>query len=144
MLIDEGLELLSETEALRLLAQGEVGRVGFTMGALPAILPVNYRVIDGCVVFRTSPGSILSAAMRGAVVAFEVDDYHAADRSGWSVLVVGQSQVVHDMDVTFHALEKGLAPYADGPRGAIVRIELTLVSGRRIVHAAEIHIARAS
>ena len=134
MLIDEGLELLSEAEAFRLLAHAEVGRVGFTLGALPAILPVNYRLVDGCVVFRSSPGSKLSAAMRGAVVAFEVDDYHAADRSGWSVLVVGQSEVVHDLDVTFKVLEAGLLPYADGPRGAIVRIVPTFVSGRRIVH----------
>ena len=134
MLIDEGLELLSEAEAFRLLAHAEVGRVGFTLGALPAILPVNYRLVDGCVVFRSSPGSKLSAAMRGAVVAFEVDDYHAADRSGWSVLVVGQSEVVHDLDVTFKVLEAGLLPYADGPRGAIVRIVPTFVSCRRIVH----------
>jgi uncharacterized protein len=134
MLIDEGLELLSEPEAFRLLAQAEVGRVGFTLGALPAILPVTYRLIDGSVVFRSSPGSKLSAAMRGAVVAFEVDDYHAADRSGWSVLVVGQSEVVHDLDITFKVLEAGLLPYADGPRGAVVRIVPTFVSGRRIVH----------
>ena len=134
MLIDEGLELLEETEALRLLAHGEIGRVGVTMGALPAIFPVNYRLIDGCVVFRSSPGSKLSAAASGAVVAFEVDDYNAADRSGWSVLVVGPSEVVHDLDVTFKTLEAGLEPYVDGPRGAIIRIEPTFVSGRRIVH----------
>ncbi len=134
MLIDEGLELLEETEALRLLALGEIGRVGVTMGALPAIFPVNYRLIDGCVVFRSSPGSKLSAAASGAVVAFEVDDYNAADRSGWSVLVVGPSEVVHDLDVTFKTLEAGLQPYVDGPRGAIIRIAPTFVSGRRIVH----------
>jgi nitroimidazol reductase NimA-like FMN-containing flavoprotein (pyridoxamine 5'-phosphate oxidase superfamily) len=134
VLIDEGLELLEETEALRLLAGGEIGRVGVTMGALPAIFPVNYRLIDGCIVFRSSPGSKLSAAASGAVVAFEVDDYNAADRSGWSVLVVGPSEVVHDLDVTFRTLEAGLQPYVDGPRGAIIRIEPTFVSGRRIVH----------
>ena len=85
--------------------------------------PVNYRLIDGCIVFRSSRGSKLSAAASGAVVAFEVDDYNAADRSGWSVLVVGPSEVVHDLDVTFKTLEAGLQPYVDGPRGAIIRIE---------------------
>jgi uncharacterized protein len=134
MLIDEGLEVLDEREATRLLASGEVGRVGVTIGALPAIFPVNYRLIDGCIVFRSSPGSKLSAAMSRAVVAFEVDDYNVADRSGWSVLVIGPSEVVHDLDVTFKALEAGLEPYVDGPRGAIIRIEPTFVSGRRIVH----------
>ena len=134
VLIDEGLELLDETEALRLLALEEVGRVGVTMGALPAIFPVNYRLIDGCVVFRSAPGSKLSAAVNRTVVAFEVDDYNAADRSGWSVLVVGPSEVVHDLDVTFKSLEAGLRPYVDGPRGLLVRITPTFVSGRRIVH----------
>ena len=98
MLIDEGLELLDEPEVMRLLANCEVGRVGVTIGALPAIFPVNYRLIDGCVVFRSSPGSKLSAAANRAVVAFEVDDYNVADRSGWSVLAVGPSEVVHDLD----------------------------------------------
>jgi nitroimidazol reductase NimA-like FMN-containing flavoprotein (pyridoxamine 5'-phosphate oxidase superfamily) len=134
MLVDEGLELLEEDEALALLAAGEVGRVGITIGALPAIFPVNYRVIDGAIAFRTSPGSKLSAAASGAVVAFEVDDYQQADRSGWSVLVVGRSEVVHDLDMTFKALDAGLEPFADGRRTAIVRIEIGFISGRRIVH----------
>jgi uncharacterized protein len=112
----------------------EVGRVGVTIGALPAIFPVNHRLVDGCVVFRSSPGSKLSAASSGAVVAFEVDDYNAADRSGWSVLAVGPSEVVHDLDVTFKTLEAGLEPYVDGPRGAVVRIVPSFLSGRRIVH----------
>jgi nitroimidazol reductase NimA-like FMN-containing flavoprotein (pyridoxamine 5'-phosphate oxidase superfamily) len=136
VLIDEGLVLLDERDAMRLLAQREVGRVGLTIGALPAIFPVNYRLIDGDIVFRSSPGSKVSAASAGAVVAFEVDDYHNADRSGWSVLVVGRSEVVHDLDVAFKALEARLEPYADGPRGTLVRITPTFVSGRRIVHAA--------
>jgi nitroimidazol reductase NimA-like FMN-containing flavoprotein (pyridoxamine 5'-phosphate oxidase superfamily) len=135
VLVEDGLEVLDEPEAMRLLAAGEVGRVGLTIGALPAIFPVNYRLVDGCIVFRSAPGSKLSAAARGTVVAFEVDDYSAADRSGWSVLVVGPSTVVEDVDMRFTALETGLSPYVDGPRGAVIRIDPTIVSARRIVHA---------
>ena len=134
MLVDEGLELLTEEDALQLLATHEVGRVGITIGALPAIFPVNYRLIDGTIVFRTASGSKLSAAAKGAVLAFEIDDYDAADRSGWSVLAVGRSEVVHDLDVAFGVLEAGLEPFADGRRGAIVRIRPEFISGRRIVH----------
>jgi len=136
MLIDEGLELLTEEEALELLPTVEVGRVGVTIGALPAIFPVNFRVIDGAIVFRTAPGSKLTAAANASVVAFEVDTHNSDSRTGWSVLVVGQSEVVHDLDVTFKVLDAGLEPYADGARSSIVRIEPTFVSGRRIVHAA--------
>jgi nitroimidazol reductase NimA-like FMN-containing flavoprotein (pyridoxamine 5'-phosphate oxidase superfamily) len=69
VIVDEGLELLTEDQARGLLATGEVGRIGITIGALPAIFPVNYRLIDGSIVFRTAPGSKMSAAAEGAVVA---------------------------------------------------------------------------
>jgi nitroimidazol reductase NimA-like FMN-containing flavoprotein (pyridoxamine 5'-phosphate oxidase superfamily) len=134
MIVDEGLELLTDDECRRLLALSEVGRVGITIGALPAIFPVNYRVIDGAIVFRTSPGSKLSAAAAGAIVAFEVDDYQAADRSGWSVLVVGRAEIVHDLDLTFKILASRLEPFVEGFRTSIVRIDPTVLSGRRLVH----------
>ncbi len=134
MIVDEGLELLDEDEARELLGIGGVGRIGITIGALPAIFPVNYRVIDGAIVFRTSPGSKMSAAAAGAVVAFEVDDYQLADRSGWSVLAVGPAEIVHDVAVALDVLDAGLEPLADGSRLTIVRIEPTFISGRRIVH----------
>jgi nitroimidazol reductase NimA-like FMN-containing flavoprotein (pyridoxamine 5'-phosphate oxidase superfamily) len=105
VIVDEGLELLSEDQARDLLATAEVGRIGVTIGALPAIFPVNYRLIDGSIVFRTAAGSKMSAAAEGAVVAFEVK-----------------------------VLEAQLEPWADGHRTTIVRIEPTFISGRRIVH----------
>ncbi len=134
MLVDEGLELLSEEECWRLLESGEVGRVAITMHALPVIFPVNYAVIDATIVFRTSSGSKLAAATGQAVVAFEVDDYERTDRSGWSVLVVGRSKVVHDLDVTAKILATDLEPWAGGRRTDLVRITPGFVSGRRIVH----------
>jgi len=133
VLIDEGLELLTETDARALLATAEVGRVGVTIGALPAIFPVNYGIVDDCIVFRTAPGSKLSAAAAGAVVAFEVDDYDRADRSGWSVLVIGPSEVVHDAELTFKVLDAAIEPWAGGIRTNIVRIRPELITGRRIV-----------
>jgi len=135
MIVDQGLELLSEDESRTLLAGGEVGRVGITLGALPAIFPVNYRVIDGAITFRTAPGSKLSAAVAGEVVAFEVDDYEAADRSGWSVLAVGRAEVVADAAMILKAQAAHLEPYVDGARTAIVCVVPTFISGRRLVHA---------
>jgi len=134
MLIDQGLELLEEEDARALLASAEVGRVGVTIGCLPAIFPVNFRVLDDRIVFRTAAGSKLTAASAGSVVAFEVDHHDPETRTGWSVLAVGRSEVVHDLDLTFIALDAGLQPYADGLRTSIVRIDPTFISGRRIVH----------
>jgi nitroimidazol reductase NimA-like FMN-containing flavoprotein (pyridoxamine 5'-phosphate oxidase superfamily) len=134
MLVDEGLELLTEEEALALLGCAEVGRIGLTIGAMPAIFPVNYRMIDGAIMFRTAPGSKLSAATQGTVVAFEVDDHDREDRTGWSVLAVGRAEVLHDGQTALKAISARLAPYADGKRFSIVKIEPTFISGRRIVH----------
>ena len=114
-----------------------MGRVGITLGALPAIFPVNYRLIDGAIMFRTATGSKMSAATEGAVVAFEVDDYQLADRSGWSVLVVGPAEVINDPELASKVADAGLEPFADGPRSTIVRIVPTFLSGRRLVHRAE-------
>jgi uncharacterized protein len=133
-MIDQGLELLDPTDAWRRVCEGEVGRIAVTMGALPAIFPVNYRVIDGSIVFRTAPGSKLSAASANAIVAFEVDDFDRANRSGWSVLVVGPSEVVHDLAFARVALDGRLEPWADGHRANIVRIRPEIITGRRIVH----------
>jgi len=135
MLVDQGLELLSEAEAWELVVQGEVGRVGVTIGGVPAIFPVNYTVIDGAIVFRTAPGAKLSAATAGNVVPFEVDHYEQQGRIGWSVLVVGQCEVVHDLEVTFEVLQAGLEPWAEGRRPKLVRIKPEFISGRRLVHA---------
>jgi nitroimidazol reductase NimA-like FMN-containing flavoprotein (pyridoxamine 5'-phosphate oxidase superfamily) len=134
VLIDEGLELLDEDEAMRLLASSEVGRIGLTIAALPAIFPVNYRFVDGCIMFRTAPGSKLLAAANNTVVAFEVDDYHVEDRTGWSVLVVGPSELVRDVGVIDHVLDAELEPWVEGTRASVVRIRPGIVSGRRIVH----------
>jgi nitroimidazol reductase NimA-like FMN-containing flavoprotein (pyridoxamine 5'-phosphate oxidase superfamily) len=128
---------LTEAQAFQLLAAGEVGRVGITIGALPAIFPVNYRMIDGAIVFRTAPGSKMSAATEGAVVAFEVDDYQLANRSGWSVLAVGPAEVIDDPDLASKAAEAHLEPFADGSRTTIVRITPMFLSGRRVVHGIE-------
>ena len=134
MLIEDGLELLTEDECWGLLNSGEVGRIGVTIAALPVIFPVNYTLIDNTIVFRTSPGSKLAAAAREAIVAFEVDDYDKADRTGWSVLAVGRSEIIHDLDTTAKVLTAGLEPFADGRRTDLVRITPGFLSGRRIVH----------
>ncbi len=135
MIVDDGLELLDEDECVRLLASGEIGRVGVSIAALPAIFPVNFRLIDGAIVFATSPGTKLEAASSNAVLAFEVDDFGIVDRTGWSVLVIGRSEVVEDPAVRDKARAAGLEPFAEGPRHTLVRIAIELISGRRIVHS---------
>jgi hypothetical protein len=131
MLIDEGLELLSDEECRRLLASQSVGRVGVSMAALPAILPVNYSMVDGAVVFRTGDGVKLRAALHGNVVAFEVDHSDSDLHEGWSVLVIGLAEVVTDPVERDRCIPP--TSWAGGDRSHVVRIRPELISGRRLV-----------
>ena len=126
------LDELSRAEAIRLLTTASIGRVGFTMGALPAILPVNYLVAEDAIVFRTAPGTKFSTAVRGAVVAFEVDDADTQAKTAWSVLVVGRASEIVDPDELERVRALGLAPWAPGAHDHFVSIPLELVTGRRI------------
>ena len=130
-----GIRELSSPECLRLLGSVSVGRVGVTIDALPAVLPVNFVVSDGSVVFRTVPGTKLDAATRGAVVAFEADAYGTSeDPGGWSVLVRGVAQEVSDPAELAAARSLPLESWAfDGTADRFIRVEPTVVTGRRVV-----------
>jgi nitroimidazol reductase NimA-like FMN-containing flavoprotein (pyridoxamine 5'-phosphate oxidase superfamily) len=132
VLIDDGLEMLSEDECHTLLAAAEIGRVGMTVAALPVILPVNYAYVDGAVVFRTGEGTKLRAASGGSILAFEVDSYDVVARTGWSVLVIGRAAEITDPAELERLRALGLAPWANGTKTHYVRLEPELLTGRRI------------
>ena len=127
------LVALDELECRQRLAKGGLGRTGVCVGALPAIFPVNYAVLDGDIVFRTGPGTKLDAALGGAVVAFEIDHSDPPAHTGWSVVVVGVAHPITDTDTLTRAEALPLTPWADGERDTVVRLETRLVSGRRLI-----------
>ncbi|MGK5550796.1 pyridoxamine 5'-phosphate oxidase family protein [Actinomadura kijaniata] len=86
--------VLDTAECRALLSSDLVGRIVFTGRALPAVQPVNYALADDHVIIRTTASSRLSTAAHGAVVAFEIDDFDPASRTGWSVVVVGRAERV--------------------------------------------------
>ena len=75
-----GLEILDRDECLRLLALATLGRIGFTSGALPTVLPVNFHLDRERILVHTARGGRLDAALKNAVVAFEADEFDP-DRS---------------------------------------------------------------
>jgi nitroimidazol reductase NimA-like FMN-containing flavoprotein (pyridoxamine 5'-phosphate oxidase superfamily) len=129
-----GLRVLSTTECFLRLGRGGIGRVAVTMKALPAIFPVNYAVLDGDIVFRSSSGSKLNAATNCAVVAFEVDHNDRMSHTGWSVLVVGRAHIVTDPDEHTLMIGLSLTPWAEGPDDEYVRIVTSVISGRELTH----------
>ncbi|HWS44815.1 MAG TPA: pyridoxamine 5'-phosphate oxidase family protein [Acidimicrobiia bacterium] len=128
-----GLEVLSGEECAALLRTQQVGRVAICTGR-PAILPVVYALLDGDVVFRTAPGEKLVAAALNRTVAFEIDEYQIATRTGWSVDIVGRAEEIVHPDELARAEELGLEPWAGEVRDRFVRIRTEELSGRRISH----------
>ncbi|MFJ8436309.1 pyridoxamine 5'-phosphate oxidase family protein [Kitasatospora sp. NPDC094019] len=110
---------LDEARALELLRGAGVGRVVYTVDALPAVLPVRFRLDPlGGVLLATASGSELARAVDGAVIAFEADEVDGADGTGWCVTVLGRAEVRR-------------APPGAGVR-AEIRIVPELVVGRHL------------
>ena len=98
----------------------------------PTILPLNYTVIDGAVLFRTAPDAVPATAV-GAHVAFEVDHIDEALSQGWSVLIRGFARAVTDPDAVRRLTELAYSgPWAGGERDVWVRLEPAEITGRRI------------
>lgn len=123
---------LDEAECRELLGIKRVGRIGLVTADGPVVLPVNYVVHEGDVVFRTSPYNVLASSVRGQRVAFEVDELDEYLQGGWSVLVVGQADFVEDDDDVPFKLPERPEPWAEGSRPLYVRITTTRISGRRV------------
>ncbi|MER5468247.1 pyridoxamine 5'-phosphate oxidase family protein [Streptomyces sp. NPDC002935] len=128
---DDALHELDRQECLRLLAKVPVGRVVYTRQALPAVLPVNFRLdTDASVLLRTSSDSDLVRAIDGVVVAFEADEFDAATRSGWSVVVTGRATVMTDPAEQERLSQVGLTSWMPLRNTVFVRIESEMVTGR--------------
>jgi uncharacterized protein len=130
---DEGV--LTRSECLELLAQVEIGRIALSMDALPVILPVAFALIDDDVHFWSMRDSKLDVAVDNRVVAFESGAYEPETGTGWSVLLQGLTQAVHESD----SLGSSASPFPSPSPSVIsddqyrmIRIQPASVTGQRI------------
>jgi len=135
---DDRWQELTDDECRKLLGERHLGRLALVDADGPVILPVNYTLDEGSVVFRTDPGSKLDAAAAGATVAFEVDAADERDRTGWSVVVRGQAGEVSEPADLERLRTLPLYPWAPGAKARYVRIRPTSVTGRRITLPADL------
>ncbi len=135
---DTTIEDLDADECLRLIAPGGVGRIAYQGRFGPAVLPVNYKLHDGGVLFRTARDSPLDEDLRTGItgadyrVAFEIDDIDVAGRRGWSVLIQGSAHRVQTEAESASAMRAGIDPWPGGQRELFVRIVPARITGRRI------------
>jgi nitroimidazol reductase NimA-like FMN-containing flavoprotein (pyridoxamine 5'-phosphate oxidase superfamily) len=99
----------------------------------PRVIPVNYTVQAGDILFRTNPGSLLGTYAAGNQLAFEIDRIDEQAQQGWSVVALGEAELVEDMDeITGIWMRGDPEPWADGSRNAYLRLRVRDVSGRRL------------
>src|SRR5580700_1480950 len=95
------LERLDEAECLRLISPGGIGRISYSGQYDLTVLPVNYQMHNGAILFRTAADSLTGDDLRTGIVhaeyrvAFEVDEFDIQAHEGWSVLVQGPA---HHLD----------------------------------------------
>ncbi|MCE7883928.1 MAG: pyridoxamine 5'-phosphate oxidase family protein [Actinobacteria bacterium ATB1] len=126
-----GLEILPDAECWELLAGERMGRVAMVDSGTPVVLPVLYGVHYRTIVFRSTPGAKLSAALAGARVAFEIDGHDFVDHSGWSVLVKGHAALVTG-EKAARDLEHVPVAWWRHAQADWIRIDPVEVTGRRI------------
>ena len=134
---DRVIEELSEDQCLNLISGGGIGRIAYTSRFGPAVLPVNYALQDGAVVFRTAAHSPLDEDLQTGItdadykVAFEIDSIDLASQRGWSVLIQGPAH--HVAGAEEEAVRRaGVQSWAPGDRELFVRIVPSRITGRRV------------
>jgi len=124
------LRAIGATECFDLLERGGIGRVGFTAADAVMMLPVNFAVAGGAIIFRTAPDTLL-ALHANAHLSFEVDHFDEALHEGWSVLVQGHAHEVTDEREVKHLEDATrLEPWAPGARDVYVRMAPTVLDDR--------------
>jgi nitroimidazol reductase NimA-like FMN-containing flavoprotein (pyridoxamine 5'-phosphate oxidase superfamily) len=127
-----GIEVLSFLQCQQLLEDAGLGRVATISRGEPIVLPVNYRYVDGCVVFRSAAGEKTDAASVRQPASFEIDEWDVESETGWSVLVKGTAELMDDDDPMAEAASS-LRPWAtSAERNIWVRIVPNEITGRRI------------
>ncbi|VXC22944.1 Pyridoxamine 5'-phosphate oxidase family protein [Arthrobacter sp. 9AX] len=125
------VEVLSSSECWDLLRGVSVGHLAVVVDDHPEVFPVNYKVDQGAVVFRTGEGTKLRAVTGPFAVAFEADGTDQERGTSWSVEVKGQAAVLEPSPDLMAGVGLTLFPWQAGQKDHFVRIIPTAVTGRR-------------
>ncbi|MGY2066073.1 pyridoxamine 5'-phosphate oxidase family protein [Blastococcus sp. SYSU DS0619] len=128
---EDQVDVLDEAECRRLLGTASIGRLGFTDGALPALVPVSFALHEGSVLIPGRLGNSVVDAVRRTVVALGVDAYDGGSGAGWGVTVVGPSRVVSDPALVLEHDRLGLLTPPSGPGRCYIAVQIGLLRGWR-------------
>lgn len=120
---------LARAEALQLLGSVALGRIAFTLGALPTIRPVNHSIDQGAVILRGHRGvDVVLRAAAGTVVAYSADVIDPRTYVGWSVTVTGEAEMI-DGPTELARYASIVRPIGVHEQAYVIRIEPEIVTG---------------
>jgi len=132
------LEHLDGAECLRLISPGGIGRIAYMGRYGLTVLPVNYKLHDGAIMFRTAQDSPTGEDLQTGIahaeysVAFEIDDIDPVRREGWSVLIHGPAHPMTTDAERASVEESGVVPWPGGEKERAIRITPNRITGRRL------------
>ncbi|WP_087131673.1 pyridoxamine 5'-phosphate oxidase family protein [Microbacterium esteraromaticum] len=119
---------MSETECWERIANAPYGRIAARAAEEIDIFPVNHAIDNGCIVFRTAPGTKLIELTIHRSIVFQIDGYD--EHVAFSVIAKGYAEEVTNA-AQIEALDKlELRPWAPEEKDRWVRLTPKLVSGR--------------
>jgi len=124
---DASTGVLDEGACWAFLGTEEFGRLAFRMADEVHIVPINYAVEGGTLLFRTAPGDKLLAVALGGEVAFEAD--RIQDERATSVVVRGRARILPE-DEAHRAERVSLRSWVGEHKYDVVEIAPEHVSGR--------------
>lgn len=124
---DSVVNELAPDACWELLRTGTMGRLAYHLVDEVHIVPINYLVDDGELLFRTTAGNKLLAAALGSEVAFAID-WHDEDNA-WSVLAQGRLRVLDEVEE--HRLDGlTLRPWVSTLKYDVIGLRPRVVTGR--------------
>jgi len=124
---------LTAAECWYLLASVPVGRVVFTMQALPAVHVTGHLIDEKKILISSHLGTAITgrAAGGGAIVCYQADQVDLSRRTGWSVSATGPARLVTD-PAEAARYQQQLMPWGTGNGNQVIAIEARLVTGARL------------
>ncbi|HYJ68958.1 MAG TPA: pyridoxamine 5'-phosphate oxidase family protein [Nocardioidaceae bacterium] len=131
------IRALTNVEALHLLGSVELGRIAFTIDALPTIRTVNHIVDHGDVIVRGHRGvDVVLKAAAGEVIAYSADAIDPRTYEGWSVTLTGMAYLIENSAMLARYPEV-VRPWGTHEEGYVLRIHPEIVTGIELLEEPE-------
>ncbi|MDJ0419836.1 pyridoxamine 5'-phosphate oxidase family protein [Rhodococcus opacus] len=121
---------LTTGESLGLLRSVPTGRLVYTEDALPAVRPVTFAAPDGEIVIPTGDNPWFDR-FDDTVLALEAGSIASSTRTGWTVLAIGRSRLLHGTDNLDGFDDPARAPWSDVPGARYLVIDIGHLRGHR-------------